>query len=112
MDEKQRENIAIENNERTHRFETHVGGQLAFISYRRIAGKIAFLHTEVPPSLEGHGLAGKLARAALDYARSEALEVIPLCPFVAAYIRRHPNYQELVAAAHLKRILSEENQSS
>jgi len=52
----------------------------------------------VPPALEGRGIAGKLARAALDYARERKLSVIPRCPFVAAYIRKHPEYQSLVRA--------------
>ena len=54
-------------------------------------------HTVVPLALEGHGIAGRLARAALDYARDRGLSVVPLCPYVADYIGKHPEYEDLVA---------------
>jgi len=54
------------------------------------------LHTEVPPEHEGQGYGGALAKAALDYARAEKLRVIPTCPFVRAYVKRHPEYAALV----------------
>ena len=79
------------------RFTIEQEGHLALLTYMR-AGKnrIVFTHTEVPPALEGRGLANQLAHNALEFARSEELVVIPLCPFVAAYIRRHPEYAPLV----------------
>jgi uncharacterized protein len=66
---------------------------------------IVFLHTEVPKAIEGHGVAGKLARAALEYARDEGLGVIARCPFVAAYVRRHPEYQALLPKEERERVL-------
>jgi predicted GNAT family acetyltransferase/glutaredoxin len=72
-------------------------------AYHRRDGRIALTHTEVDEALEGRGLGGALVAAALDDARREGLEVVPLCPFVAAYIERHPEYQDLVAANYRER---------
>jgi predicted GNAT family acetyltransferase len=90
------ENVVVENNEPAKRFEAQVDGNVAFLQYHYSKGSLVFTHTEVPPALEGQGLAGKLARTALEYAQSHQLTVIPLCPFVASYIRKHPEYQSLV----------------
>lgn len=84
------------NNERAGRFELNLDGELAVSAYHRRNGTIVFTHTEVPPAFEGKGIGNALARAALDYARSEGLRVVPRCPFIAAFIRRHPEYQDLV----------------
>jgi len=69
---------------------------VAFITYREGGGRILFLHTEVPEALEGRGVTTEFARAALDYARARHLTVFPFCPYVASYIRRHPEYRALV----------------
>ena len=90
--------LVVENNEKGRQFQVRVEGHLALIQYAYSNGSIVFVHTEVPPALEGRGIAGKLARAALEYAREHKLSVIPRCPFVAAYIRKHPEYQSLVRA--------------
>jgi predicted GNAT family acetyltransferase len=96
--------VPITHNQAANRFEAHVSGQSAFITYRRLNGTIIFDHTEVPAALEGHGLAGKLVQAALEYARSANLKVLPLCAYVAGYIRKHPEYQSLLSPATLKRL--------
>ena len=93
------ENVVVENNEAAKRFEARVDGKVAFIQYRYEKDRIVMIHTEVPDSLGGRGLAGKLAHAALEYARAEGLKVVPLCPYVASYIRKHPEYQSLVHQA-------------
>jgi len=90
------DDVTVENNEAAQRFEVKVGNQLAVVEYRRAGNNIIFTHTGVPPALEGQGIASKLARSALEYAQQEQLTVVPLCPFVASYIRRHPEYQALV----------------
>jgi predicted GNAT family acetyltransferase len=90
--------LVVENDEKARQFQIRVEGQVALIQYAYSDGSIVFVHTEVPPALEGRGIAGKLARAALEYAREHKLSVIPRCPFVAAYIRKHPEYQSLVHA--------------
>ena len=67
----------------------------ATLVYRLSPGVVDYLHTEVPKQLEGHHLGSQLARAALEWARDQKLRVIPTCPFVRGYIRRHPEYRSL-----------------
>ena len=88
--------VPLQINFATERFESQVDDTLAFLLFHRKGTTLSLIHTEVPPALEGRGLAGALARTALDYARSHAMNVKPFCPFVAAYLQRHPEYQELV----------------
>ena len=83
-----------------HRFEIDVEGEAAVALYERSGGRLFLTHTEVPEAHEGEGLGGTLAEAALAYARAEGLEVVPLCPFMAAYVRRHPQHQDLVPARY------------
>jgi hypothetical protein len=83
------------------RFEATVDGELAgFLVYRLRPGLLALIHTEVEERFEGHGLGGRLARFALDQARAEGLAVLPFCPFVAEWLRRHREYVELVPAEY------------
>ena len=79
-------------------FEMVVNGRQAVAAYQREGGTITFTHTKVPPSMEGQGIGSKLVRFALDSARDEGLKVVPQCPFVAAFIERHPEYRDLLAA--------------
>jgi uncharacterized protein len=78
------------------RFEVGEGDALAVLEYRLAGRKMIFTHTGVPPALEGRGIASRLARAGLDYARARGLKVVPLCSFIAGYVRKHPEYQDLV----------------
>ena len=89
----------VRNNEQESRFEVEAGGELAVSQYVRRGSTIYFTHTEVPPAAEGRGIGNILARVALDYARSNRLRVVPRCKFIAAFIKRHPEYQNLVDAA-------------
>jgi predicted GNAT family acetyltransferase len=91
------DDLEVIDNQAAQRFEIRIGDDVAFLQYVRSGATIAYTHTEVPPSLEGHGIAAKLATHALDYARANGLEVVPLCPYVADYIERHPAYRDLVA---------------
>ena len=98
------ESLTVERNEEKRRFEIALEDQVALADYRlREAAdgtrEIVFPHTEVPRAYEGQGIGSKLVGEALDYAREQELRVVPACPFVAAYIRRHPAYQELVSQA-------------
>ena len=81
------------------RFEAYVDGALAgFAAYRFSGGHIVFTHTEVDDAYEGHGVGGTLARGALDQVRAAGEhDVVAMCPFIAAWIERHPDYQDLVA---------------
>lgn len=91
---------SVTNNEAASRYEIHVEGQLAgFADYRAQPGVIAIPHTEVDPAFEGRGLGSQLARAALDDIRQRDLRVAPHCPFIATYIKRHPEYADLVVGS-------------
>ncbi|MBD3947345.1 GNAT family N-acetyltransferase [Nocardioides ganghwensis] len=81
-----------------HRYELRSGDELVgFIDYRVHGDLIRLLHTEVLPAFNGQGHAGTLARSALDDARTRGLSVDPVCPYVAAYIDKHPEYADLRA---------------
>jgi len=96
MTSKKVSTLNIENNQGAQRWEAHVDQHLAVAEYRRRGDTIFFIHTEVPRELEGEGVASKLVKTALDDARAQHLAVVPFCPFVAGYIRRHPDYKALV----------------
>ena len=82
-----------------HRYELRSGDQLVgFIDYRLHGDVIRLIHTEVPEAFGGQGHAATLARSALDDARSRGLTVRPDCPYVASYIKKHPEYADLVAS--------------
>jgi len=81
------------------RYQATVPGGIAFIEYRLKPGAIVFTHTEVPEQSEGHGVGDALVRFVLDDARARGLAVVPLCPFVRAWIERHPDYKDLVKAS-------------
>jgi len=98
--------VTVTHNEEAQRFEMLVDGLRALMTYRRFPDRIVFAHTEVPQPLEGQGLAAKLARVALDFARVNRLRVVPLCPYVSSFIRKHPEYQDLVSSGDLQRLLS------
>jgi hypothetical protein len=68
------------------------------IRYRREDGAVALVHTEVDPVYEGKGLAGELVEGALQDLRERGLRVIPVCPFVRAWLRRHPEYADLITS--------------
>lgn len=84
-------------NEEARRFEINVDGHMATANYERAGRQIIFTHTETPAALRGRGIGSLLARSALDEARARGLEVVPLCPFIAGYIRAHPEYLDLVS---------------
>lgn len=91
----------VRDNPDEKRYDIRVDGQLAgFAQYRARPGLLAFIHTEIDPAFEGQGLGGKLIRFALEDARARELAVLPFCPFVNGYIRRHPEFVELVPADH------------
>lgn len=80
----------VRDNPTAHRFEIDVDGQVAFLQYQRKPDRLVLVHTEVPPSLRGRGLANILAKAALQTARTGGLQADVRCPFVRAYLERHP----------------------
>jgi predicted GNAT family acetyltransferase len=83
-----------------HRYLFRVDGEVAgFVEYR-FAGdeRIVLTHTEVDERFEGHGVGSRIAKAVLDDARSHGWQVVPRCPFIAEYIQRHPEYDDLTKA--------------
>ncbi|GIK86198.1 MAG: N-acetyltransferase [Burkholderiales bacterium] len=88
----------VRHNPQAQRFEAVIDGDLARADYRMHGGVMRLVHTEVPPRLEGRGIAGALVRAALDHARAHGLRVEPACAYVAGYMRRHPDTHDLYAA--------------
>jgi predicted GNAT family acetyltransferase len=98
------DNIVVENNPVAQRYQALLGDYVALAAYRLAGDTITFTHTQVPKELEGHGIANKLAHAALEDARARQLTVVPLCPFIASYIRRHQEYVDLVDPAYRERV--------
>jgi predicted GNAT family acetyltransferase len=93
----------VRDNAEKRRYELLLDGErVGEILYSLKSDKIVLLHTEVDPALEGTGLGSQLVADALDDIRSRGLPVVPLCPFVAAYIRRHPEYEDLVARERIE----------
>ncbi|MFN8099957.1 MAG: GNAT family N-acetyltransferase [Dermatophilaceae bacterium] len=93
--------VAVTTNEDAHRYEARVDGALAgFAEYQLTRELIVFTHTEVDPAFEGRGVGGALARFALDDVRDRGeRKVLPLCPFIKAWIGKHPDYIPLVYGA-------------
>jgi hypothetical protein len=97
--------FAIRDNVEKHRFEADLGdGSFAIAEYKLVPGKIVFTHTEVPPAHEGQGIGSALIRFALASARDRGLKVIPICPFFAAYIKKHAEEQDLLDPPSKKRL--------
>ena len=91
--------VVVRDNPEALRYELVVDGDIAGeILYRRSPDRIALVHTEVSPSLEGRGLGSRLVAGALDDVRAQGLRAVPICPFVRSYIRRHPEYGDLVVS--------------
>ncbi|GAA0222887.1 GNAT family N-acetyltransferase [Castellaniella daejeonensis] len=87
---------AVRHDEAAHRFEWTEDGHFCVLDYT-LDGKVAsFTHTGVPSAVGGRGIAADLVRTGLDTARARGWRIRPLCSYVAAFIRRHPEYQDLV----------------
>ena len=91
--------VEVTDNRELNRYEVRVEGELAgFAQYRLDGARMTIFHAEVGPSFEGQGVGSRLAKDALDDVRTRDLELVPRCPFIAAYVRRHPDeYLELVS---------------
>ena len=84
--------MEITNNEERQQFEVSVDGGTGFLRYRVDNGSILLLYVEVPHQSQGRGVAAELSRTALEFAKQRGLKVVPVCSYVAAYVRRHPEY--------------------
>lgn len=85
----------VRDNSERHRYELDVNGHIAFAEYRRDGGHVTFLHTRVPEAAAGRGVGSRLVRGALALARARGLKVEAECPFVRAYLDKHPEYADL-----------------
>jgi len=95
----QGDEVRVVDNQGADRYEIWSDGKLAgFANYRTRPGRLVFVHTETEPGFEGRGMASRLVQGALDDVRRRGLGVMPLCPFVASYIKDHPDYQDLVVS--------------
>ncbi len=101
------DDVEVRDNPDEARYELRAGGALAgLLTYRLGDGRITLVHTEVDDEHSGSGLGTRLARWALDDARRRGLAVVPVCPFVAATIREHPDeYLEEVVPAMRRRVM-------
>ena len=79
-----------------HRYKLTVDGRTAIAAYTDEGHARVFTHTLVPPELEGHGVGTRLVAGALADVRARGLKIVPRCPFVAAYVERHPEVQDLI----------------
>ena len=89
----------ITRNEAHSRLETVVDGHLCVIDYRLDGRVLTLPSVRVPAAVEGRGIAAALTRAALDWARADSLRVVPVCPYVITWLKRHPEYQDVLRAA-------------
>lgn len=89
--------LSIADNPDRHRYRARLGDRVvAYAEYELEPGRIVFTHTVVKPEMEGRGVGSRLARFVLDDARDRGLRIVPRCPFIRAYIRRHKEYASAV----------------
>ncbi len=92
------DDVQVVDNERELRYELWIGDERAgFIAYRREPGVVVLVHTDIDPQFEGRGFGSRLVAGTIRDIRTRGLKLVPLCPFVAAYLRRHPDDADLVA---------------
>jgi predicted GNAT family acetyltransferase len=81
-----------------NRFEMDIDGSTVFVTYKLAQSIPTLVHLEVPKALEGHGVATRFTKTLLDLLRAEKRKAVVVCPFIAAYIRKHPEYEDVLAA--------------
>lgn len=91
------ENLPLTDNKAIHNFEMFVDGIKAFIDYRLKEGKVFLIHTEVPHQLEGKGVAAALVEKTFKYIEENHLKMVPICAYIKAYLKRHPDWERIVA---------------
>jgi uncharacterized protein len=91
----------VTHNPGRRRFELLTDGKLSIITYvQPDAHTLALVHTEVHPDLEGQGVGSRLVAQTLAHAEANGLKIVPLCPFIAAYVKRHPDWQPIVSTKY------------
>jgi uncharacterized protein len=93
------ENPTLQDRPEAHRFEATIGGRVVgFVDYQPAGDLVAFTHTQVDRALEGRGIAGKLVRFTLEEMRARGVGIVPVCPFYVTFLKRHPEFVDLVPA--------------
>jgi predicted GNAT family acetyltransferase len=87
---------SVRDNKAQSRFELDFEGNVAFANYRRAPSTVIITHTETPRSLRGRGIASELIQGALELIRADGLKVVAGCGFVVDYLRKHPEFADLV----------------
>lgn len=93
--------VPVKDNRHHHRFELEIDGKMSLVAYQNVDDEtLALLHTEVDPNLEGQGVGSHLVKEVLEYVERNNLKIIPLCPFVTVYLKRHPEWNRVVSTAY------------
>ena len=90
--------LQLKFNAASDRIELEVEGSTAFIQYKLLDKTLFLIHTEVPPELEGKGVGSAIVTKALQYARDSGFKVVPLCVFVQSYLKRHPEWKDIITS--------------
>jgi predicted GNAT family acetyltransferase len=94
-------NSTVTENRNRHRFELKTDDKLSIVNYEQVDDEtLALTHTEVDPSLEGQGVGSHLVLGVLEFAERNNFKVVPLCPFVSVYIKRHPDWNRVVSTKY------------
>ena len=91
------EELSLKDNTDLNRFELEVEGNIAFLEYKRSRDWLFLIHTEVPESMEGKGVGSAIIQKTLQYAKDNNYKIVPICPFVQSFLKRHPEWNEIVA---------------
>ncbi len=86
--------VSVRHNAAQHRYELETDHGVALAVYHEQGDRMVFTHTEVPPADEGKGIASRLMKEALSDARRRGFKIVPVCSFVVAYVRRHPEFAD------------------
>ena len=88
--------LEVTHNKAENRFEVWIEGSLSKLDYIQDGKNFVITHVGVYPDLRGQGVAGRIVKVSLEYAKEKSLRVIPMCSYAAAYMRRHPEYAQLM----------------
>jgi predicted GNAT family acetyltransferase len=90
------EDLSLKDNTELNRFEMEVEGSTAFLEYKRSRDWLFLIHTEVPEAIEGKGVASAIIQKTLQYAKDNNYKIVPICPFVQSFLKKHPDWNEIV----------------